>query len=139
MNLQILLTAFIAWFIAQMTKLISDWRKHGKPDFKVLLESGGMPSSHTALVISATTKIGILEGFSSNIFSICLIFSLVIMYDATGVRRSVGLQARKLNQLLDIFHETHKFDGDKLREILGHTPIEVFGGFILGVLVAYLI
>ena len=96
--------------------------------------SGGMPSSHTALVVALSTRVGMLEGFTSVAFAICAVFSIVVMYDATNVRQSVGLQAIRINQLLDEFDETHRINQDRLRIILGHTPVEVAAGTILGIL-----
>ncbi len=135
--MQVLGVAILAWFIAQMTKVIRRSVKKGKIDLYSLVASGGMPSSHTALVVALTTQIGIIEGVNSSLFAISSVLSFITMYDAAGVRRAVGLQARKINQLLDgHIEDDDDIDEEKLKEILGHTPLEVAGGIILGVLVA---
>ncbi len=122
----------IIWFLVQTTKVIIDLIVHEKFDAKRFIGSGGMPSSHSAFVASITTIAALAKGFDSLEFAICVIFSIVVMYDATGVRRAAGKQARVLNQLIEN-------DGDidvqeKLVELLGHTPIEVFVGAIVGII-----
>ena len=109
--------------------------KKKRLDLRSFVSSGGMPSSHTALVVALTTRVGLIEGIDSTFFAISLVFSLIVMYDAAGVRRAVGIQAQKLNELLDNFYDTHRINNRKLREILGHTPLEVLGGLILGLLI----
>jgi acid phosphatase family membrane protein YuiD len=98
-----------------------------------------MPSSHTALVASLTTVVGTKVGVQSPLFAICAIFSAVVMYDATGIRRAAGQQAHVLNRILDdVFHQ-HGIREERLRELIGHTPVEVLVGGILGVVVAILL
>ncbi len=132
-----LLCALSAWFTAQILKVIITIFKRKRIDLYAFVASGGMPSSHTALVTALSTNIGTHLGFNSVYFAICFVFSCVIMYDAAGVRRSVGEQAKKLNQLLEDYYTTHKIDnakfGERLGEILGHTPKEVVAGFALGI------
>src|SRR5205807_10524490 len=99
---------------------------------------GGMPSSHSALVVSLTTIIGRLQGVQSPLFATALIFSTVVMYDATGVRRAAGQQAIILNRLLDDLFIAHRgIHQERLRELLGHTPIEVISGALLGIVVGF--
>ena len=93
-----------------------------------------MPSSHSALVMSLTTVAGLVEGFDSIAFAACLVFSMIVMYDAAGVRRAAGKQARVLNQILANYKEINI--QEKLVELLGHTPIEVFVGAIFGIVEA---
>ena len=126
--------ALLALLTAQLIKIILSWKKNKKFDIGPLFVSGGMPSSHTALVIALTTRVAIIEGIDSTFFAICAVFSLVVVYDAAGVRRSVGLQTQKLNQILDYFYQKRILNEEKLREVLGHTPMEVIGGIILGLL-----
>ena len=135
LKVQILIGSILAWFIAQVIKVIRMTIKKKKLDTYSLVASGGMPSSHTALVVALTTGVGINSGVDSIYFAICAVFSMIIMYDAAGVRRAVGIQARKINQLLDDFGEGKEFDNKKLVEILGHTPMEVIGGIVLGIAV----
>ena len=134
---KIFLIAFISWAIAQILKIIIHFVKFKKWNLNLIFSAGGMPSSHTSFMIATTTAIGLKEGFQSSIFALSLIVSFVVMYDATGVRKEAGNQAKVLNQIMNLF-ENDKIDFDKkLKELLGHTPVEVFGGLILGILVGY--
>lgn len=133
--MHIILSALIAWAIAQGIKILIAFAKTRKWDSQLLVASGGMPSSHTALVVATSCRVGMLEGFDSNAFAICVVLSLIVMYDAVNVRRSVGVQARKLNQMLETFRESGHLDEEGVKEILGHTPLQVAGGFVIGLLV----
>lgn len=139
MILEALIAAVVAWFLAQAIKTVIACVKTKKLRLATMATSGGMPSSHTALVVALSTRVGLLEGFTSVPFAICAVFSFVIMYDAANVRKSVGLQAIRINQLLDEYDETHKINQDRLRIILGHTPVEVAAGTILGIVCGLLI
>lgn len=97
-----------------------------------------MPSSHSALVTSLATGVGIKDGWNSTVFAAAVGFALVVMYDAAGVRRAAGKQARVLNQIMDILAHSGHIPGTKLRELLGHTPFEVMAGALLGIVVAAL-
>ena len=133
----ILWTAVLAWFVAQVLKVIFVFIWNRKLDFNRLVGSGGMPSSHSSFVISLAVAIGITEGFSSTLFAISFAFAMVVMYDAAGVRRAAGQQAKLLNLLAEEWGKgdfTHS--EKKLKELLGHTPIEVLAGAILGVMIA---
>ena len=132
----VLITALIGWFAAQVLKMILVWDKK-KFDFKRIIGSGGMPSSHSSFVMALTMSIGFTQGFDSVAFAISAVMSFVVMYDAAGVRRSAGQPAAILNKLVESvmnadFSKTEK----RLKELLGHTPIEVFAGAILGVIIA---
>jgi len=98
---------------------------------------GGMPSSHSAAVSSLATGIAIIDGMGSTLFALALWFAAVTMYDAAGIRRSAMIQAKILNQMIDELFQGHPISEVKLRELLGHTPIEVFVGMLLGIGVAY--
>jgi acid phosphatase family membrane protein YuiD len=130
-----LLPALLAWAIAQVLKvcIISVRKRH--LDLRVLAETGGMPSSHSAIVAALTTTIGRLNGVTSDVFAIALIFSVVVMYDAQGVRRAAGLQAAILNRLVDDLMARQGIHETRLRELLGHTPVEVLVGAALGIAV----
>ena len=121
------------WIAAQLIKVVRGVRREKHFDFRWLSETGGMPSSHSAAVSALTTAAGLYYGFGSIPFGICLLFSLIIMFDAAGVRRSVGRQAILLNNLLDQLSRKGEFENKQLKEILGHTPIEVFAGALLGI------
>ena len=122
------------WVAAQLIKVIRGVRREKHFDFRWLSETGGMPSSHSAAVSALTTATGLYYGFGSIPFGICLLFSLIIMFDAAGVRRSVGRQAMLLNKLLEQLSRKGELENNQLKEILGHTPIEVFAGALLGIL-----
>lgn len=122
---------FTTWCTVQILKFIFDLMAHKKLNLKRLYGSGGMPSSHSATVMSVTTMAGLLEGFDSLAFAACFAFSLIVMYDAAGVRRAAGKQARVLNQMIANYKEINI--QEKLVELLGHTPIEVLVGAVFGV------
>jgi uncharacterized protein len=126
----------IAWGIAQTAKVIIDSVLLHHVSVRRLATAGGMPSSHSALVVCLTTIIGRLQGVQSPLFALAVIFSTVVMYDATGVRRAAGQQAMILNRLLDDLFIAHRgIPQERLRELLGHTPIEVIAGAVLGVVI----
>jgi acid phosphatase family membrane protein YuiD len=133
-----LIAALLSFSIAQIAKVFTHYHATGKVDYSRIVGSGGMPSSHTALVVGLCTSIGLKEGMQSSIFALCLVFSLVVMYDATGVRLHAGRQAEVLNQLIVELPRDHPLtDSRPLRDTLGHTPIQVVVGAILGMSVAY--
>ncbi len=133
----ILWTAVLAWFVAQVLKVIFVFIWNRKLDFKRLIGSGGMPSSHSSFVISLASAVGLTEGFSSTMFALSFAFAMVVMYDAAGVRRAAGQHARLLNEMVA---EWGKGDfvlaEKKMKELLGHTPIEVCAGALLGLMIA---
>lgn len=122
----------IAWAIAQVSKTIIFGIKEQKINFKRLVETGGMPSSHTAFVTSLATGVGLTEGFNSTLFALATAFALVVMYDAAGVRRAAGKQATILNIIIRDLNKKD-FHIERLRELLGHTPFEVLVGAALGI------
>ncbi|NLM55220.1 MAG: divergent PAP2 family protein [Firmicutes bacterium] len=129
------MTSLVAWAIAQGLKLIT-WAAAAREwNFKRLVEPGGMPSSHSAFVTSLSTAVGIELGFDSVIFALAAAFAVVVMYDASGVRRAAGRQAKVLNAILEDLNR-RELHPERLRELLGHTPFEVLVGALLGVVVA---
>ncbi len=135
----VLVTCILAWFIAQLLKVIHTVIKYKKVDFRRFIGSGGMPSSHSSFVTSLATSVGILEGFAGPDFAIAVVFAIVVMYDAAGVRRAAGQQARILNKIVEEWERADFAKTDKrLKELLGHTPKEVFAGALLGILIALL-
>ena len=136
---RILLVAIAACLIAQVLKLMIDTIQNGKVSAKVLTTTGGMPSAHSALVTSLATGVGLNLGWKSAEFAIATIFAIIVMYDAAGVRQAAGKQARILNQMVEeLFSEDHKFNEEKLKELLGHTPVQVIAGSILGIAITWL-
>lgn len=129
----------IVWFCVQSFKVIYELVTTKKINFKRIIGAGGMPSSHTAVVTTLSTMIGKNEGFDTAIFAVAWIFSLVVMYDAAGVRRAAGKQARLLNKIV----ETPGLSGvqvqERLVEVLGHTPLQVLVGAVIGITVGLLV
>ena len=125
----------LLWFCIQVFKVICDLVKTKKFNFKRIMGAGGMPSSHTAVVTSLAMLVGKSEGFDSAMFAVALVFAMVVMYDAAGVRRAAGKQAKLLNKIVDTPGLTGIEVQEKLVEVLGHTPIQVFVGAFLGIIV----
>jgi hypothetical protein len=133
----ILITAVAAWFSAQTLKIIVVMVLTKKIDFKRFISAGGMPSSHSALVTSMATAIGKIEGWSSPITALAVVVALIVMYDAAGVRRSAGKQAEVINKIIEEFLRPQRLiKEERLKELIGHTPTEVFAGGILGIIIA---
>ena len=130
---------FLVWFVIQIVKFITDWIVNRKPNYKRLFGAGGMPSSHSAVVTSLATLIGMEYGVESGIFALSCVFSAVVMYDAAGVRRAAGKQATLLNKLVENAANSGIVVSEKLVEVLGHTPLQVLVGAIIGILVGHYI
>ena len=128
----------LTWFCNQIFKFIVDLVKNKKFNFKHLLAAGGMPSSHSAFVCCLTTLVGREYGFASGIFAISFIFAFVVMYDAAGIRRAAGKQAKILNKIVETPGLTTVEVQEKLVEVLGHTPIQVVVGALVGIIVGAL-
>ncbi|WP_254564962.1 divergent PAP2 family protein [Oscillatoria sp. HE19RPO] len=136
---RVLLVATLACLIAQSAKLAIELAKNRKFNFRVLVETGGMPSAHSALVTALATGIGQTAGWNSTEFALATIFAVIVMYDAAGVRQAAGKQARILNQIVDeFFSDDHDLNEARLKELLGHTPFQVIVGALLGVCIAYI-
>lgn len=127
-------------FFAQVIKFFIFTIKAKKINFKIFTTTGGMPSSHSAGVMGLAASVGIIEGFDSIAFAIAIGFALITMYDAAGVRRAAGKTAACLNKMMDDFynHDVQAIGG-KLKELLGHTPLEVIMGAIFGIAFAYVL
>ena len=130
---RILVAAFVAWAVAQLSKTIYELIRYRKLRFNRLVSSGGMPSSHSALVSSLAAATGRLSGIDSGAFAIAFVLAAIVMYDAAGVRRAVSLQARILNQMIDEAFQGKPFAEKRLRELIGHTPTQLIVGGLLGV------
>ena len=125
----------LLWFCIQVFKVICDLVKTKKFNFKRIMGAGGMPSSHTAVVTSLAMLVGKSEGFDSAMFAVALVFAMVVMYDAAGVRRAAGKQAKLLNKIVETPGLTGLQVSEKLVEVLGHTPIQVLVGATIGIIV----
>lgn len=133
-----LIMPIVAWTTAQVIKMIGGIIKKRRIDLRFFIRSGGMPSAHTSLVCSLATAVGMIEGWDSVMFAISAVFASVVMYDAAGVRHSVGKQAAILNRIIREIREKRPrivVEHD-LKELIGHTPRQVFAGAILGIVIA---
>jgi acid phosphatase family membrane protein YuiD len=139
MDHQILITGTVACFSAQFLKTLTTLMKERKLNFKVAVGTGGMPSSHTALVVGTATAVGLVHGFNTALFDVAVVFASIVMYDATGLRRAAGRQASVLNKIMDELSSTHSIREERLKELLGHTKLEVIAGALYGVIVAMLL
>jgi acid phosphatase family membrane protein YuiD len=127
--------AVLTSLAVQLWKGLAFWVSHRRLNFRAFVQTGGMPSSHSASVAALTTAVGLEEGILSTLFGVTLFFSLIVMYDAAGLRRAAGHQARLLNKIV-AGHEDRALRQQQLFESLGHTPLEVLVGAALGVLAA---
>ncbi len=123
----------------QAFKFLHGWWRHGRPQWLTLFSTGGMPSSHSALVTSLATATGLQMGFDSSQFAIAAVLALIVMYDARGVRRESGYHAQLLNRIVREVFSGHPVSERELKELLGHTTIEVFVGALVGILYTLLV
>lgn len=137
-NNKVLITCVTAWFIAQVLKMIITFYKTKRIDLTRFVGAGGMPSSHTSFVMSLATSFGKIYGWSSPLFAMSVCFAIIVMYDAAGVRRAAGYQAKVLNMIIDDLTHHKPLGNERLKELLGHTPKEVFAGAILGIIITQL-
>lgn len=128
----------ITWFVVQLLKVIFELIKYKKLNLKRMIGSGGMPSSHSAFVCSLATSVGLTEGLASPLFAICVALAAIVMYDASGIRRAAGKQAKILNQIIESEGKNINVQ-EKLIELLGHTPLEVYVGAAIGIAMAILL
>jgi len=134
---RVLWCAVAAWFVAQALKIPTYWLVEKKLDWTRFFGSGGMPSSHSAFVVSLAIMVGATEGFHTAAFAIAVVLAAVVMYDASGVRHETGVQGQVLNEIIQkVFVDGQPITDVELKELVGHTKVEVAGGFIVGVLTA---
>jgi acid phosphatase family membrane protein YuiD len=136
---KVFLATLIAWVSAQTIKILINSVREKRFNFRWVVSTGGMPSAHSAGVMSLATAVGIQEGFNSTVFIATLIFALVIAFDAQGVRRSTGQQAEILNKIMEDIYWRRKIQEDRLKELIGHTPFEVLVGSVIGIAIAALV
>ena len=132
----VLIGMLAAWFVAQILKPPMEYFRTRHWDWSTLLDAGGMPSSHSALIVGATHAIGLYYGFDQPLFALGVAIAMIVVYDAAGVRRQAGMHAERINVLFDELLHGHIWDEEELREVLGHTPLEVTGGVLLGLITA---
>lgn len=133
---RVAVAALIAGLTAQLFKVVIELVKTGRLNLLRFFDNGGMPSSHTALVTTLTIGVARDVGISTALFAVTFLFSLYFVFEAAGLRQEVGKQARLLNELADELRQTHHLDRKRLKELVGHSWNEVFGGFLFGILVA---
>lgn len=131
---KLLVVSLFACILAQVIKVSVDTIRNGKFSFRYLVSTGGMPSSHSALVGALATAVGITLGWSSSEFAIASLFAGIVMYDAAGVRQAAGKQAKILNQIMNELLQHEDFNEQRLKELLGHTPFQVLVGLLLGII-----
>ncbi len=136
---QIFLITLLTWLIAQSVKVTIGVITEKRFNFRWFTGSGGMPSSHAAGVAALATSVGLAYGFNSGLFAVTAIFALIIMFDAQGVRRHTGQQAEILNKIIEDIYFKRIFKEERLKELLGHTPVEVFAGALLGIVLSLLL
>lgn len=134
---RVLQAVFVPWLIAQIIKPIIEYVRKRKFNLRLLVSAGGMPSSHSASVCALATAVGIQEQVTSTAFAVSLVLAIIVMYDAAGVRRAAMMQARILNQIIDELFQGHPISETRLRELIGHTPVEVMVGALLGIVGAW--
>lgn len=134
----VLIAGLTAWALAQLLKVpIEFWQKR-RWNWALLFSAGGMPSSHSSLMVATMLSIGLFHGFGTPEFALAAAVTMVVTYDAAGVRRHAGFQAEKINRLIEEFFSGHPISEKQLKEVLGHTPKQVVAGTILGVVIAVL-
>jgi hypothetical protein len=139
LNNPTLIIGMISWTLGQTLKLLLEYSYTRRWNWALLFSSGGMPSSHSALMASVALSTGMYGGFNTPVFALAAATALVVIYDATGIRRQAGIHAQKINLLINEMFSGQPISEEQLKEVLGHTPIEVAGGIILGIAVALLV
>ncbi len=132
----VLIAAILSWIIGQFLKAPLDYVLNKRWNWGIIISPGGMPSSHSALVTSVTLAIGLQEGFASPLFALAFAISMIVIYDAAGVRRQAGIHAERINEMMKSLFEGTGIPEKELKEVLGHTPFEVITGVILGIVIS---
>lgn len=135
----VFLSAMLGWFLGQFLKVPIEYLLKRRWNWALWFSSGGMPSSHSSLMVSTTLSIGLYYGFGSPLFALAFAISMIVVYDAAGVRRQAGYHAQKINLLFEELLSGRPIPQERLKEVLGHTPRQVIGGVILGVLIAFMV
>ncbi len=135
---QVLWTGLLGWFLAQLLKPFVEYLIKRRWNWGLWFSAGGNPSSHSALMTSTTLAIGLYVGFGTPLFALAVAISMIVVYDAAGVRRQAGMQAARINRLFEEMFAGHPITEKRLKEVLGHTPRQVFTGILLGAAIAML-
>lgn len=136
---EVLISALISWFLGQFLKVPVEYFLTHKINWGLWFSSGGMPSSHSSLMTAVSLSIGLTSGFDSPIFALSVATSMIVIYDATGVRRQAGIHAQKINMIIEELLSGKPLNQEQLKEVLGHTPREVAAGVMLGVIVSLIV
>lgn len=136
---RILISGLLAWWLAQVLKPLFYYWTSRRWNWGMWISAGGMPSSHSSLVVSTAVAIGLFSGFETPAFAVSLAVAMIVVYDAAGVRRQAGIHAQRINMMLNELFSGHPISQDALKEVLGHTPRQVIAGIFLGILVPVLI
>ena len=132
----VLIAGLIAWSLAQILKVPLEYLRTHRWNWALLIAPGGMPSSHTALMVGVSHAIGLFDGYNTSLFALSVALSMVVIYDATNIRRQAGKHAELINAMIRDLAAGHPLKEEQLREVLGHTPLEVLGGFLMGLIIA---
>lgn len=135
-NNDVLITALAAWAIAQAIKVPLEYLQLRRWNWVLLLRAGGMPSSHSALVMAAAHSTGLYAGFDQPLYAIAFVLAVIVIYDATGIRQQAGKHAEIINRMIEDLASGHPLKEEQLREVLGHTPLEAVAGTLLGLVIA---
>ncbi len=133
---KVFIIGMVAWGLAQVIKIPLDYFRTRHWSWALLFTTGGMPSSHSSLMTAITHAIGLYYGFDNPTFALGVAITMIVTYDAAGVRRQAGIHAQRLNVIFDELLKYHRLNEKELREMLGHTPLEVIGGILFGIIVA---
>ena len=131
---KVLFAVLIAWLLAQILKIPTEYLRSRRWLWTMIFAAGGMPSSHTALMVAGSLAVGLYYGFDNPVFAMAVAATMIIAHDAAGVRRQAGIHAERINVLFGELLKGHIWDENELKEVIGHTPLEVIGGLILGLL-----
>ena len=134
---KVLIAAVTAWVVGQFLKFPLEYILNRRWNWGIMFSSGGLPSSHSALVTAVALSIGFHEGFDTSIFALAVAIAMIVIYDAAGVRRQAGIHAERINEIMKNFIENRRFPEEDLKEMLGHTKFEVIAGVLLGVLISW--
>jgi len=133
---KVLESVLIAWLLAQALKIPTEYFRSRRWLWAMFFAAGGMPSSHSALLVAGTMSVGLYYGFDNPLFAIAVAISMIVVHDAAGVRRQAGMHAERINLLFEELLQGHALNEKDLKEVIGHTPLEVVGGILLGFAVA---
>jgi uncharacterized protein len=133
---RVFIAAFLGFSLGQFLKVPIEYLYRRRWNWALWFSSGGMPSSHSSLMIATTLTTGLYYGFGSPLFAIAFALTMIVIYDAAGVRRQAGYHAQKINLLFEELFSGKPIPQERLKEVLGHTPRQIIGGIFLGILVA---